>query len=342
VTRRYVYLASLLDAAIIGSHLGDVHGGIPPPGFELFVGDSRMPRGAPQIGIDEVRLPVYVEVPDEATEFSGWWTSTIGDLLLVLTGTDQSLLADWATRLVDRFGGIYGDVLGAPVVVKGKGPDRMRWLETTHRGLLFGEQFQHHLAWGKPGDDPTTDEAAALEFAELLATNWSTIFATSLLTAFNGDVVYTEVGVVEMTQDDPGGHVSESYGTQWFMYPTGTRPTGGAATTSLPYEVACAVSLQTDRRGGSGKGRFYLPPFSKDSVTNHGLFNMGVVSPVIAAIGAYIDAVKATSDLVPIVVSRKFRSLNEVKSITCGVVPDSQRRRRRQLSEARVAEWTAA
>jgi hypothetical protein len=76
-------------------------------------------------------------------------------------------------------------------------------------------------------------------------------------------------------------------------------------------------------------------------VTNHGLYNMGVVSPVIVAIGAYIDNVKASSDLVPLVVSRKFKSLNEVKSITCGVVPDSQRRRRRQLSEARVAEWTA-
>lgn len=217
----------------------------------------------------------------------------------------------------------------------------MRWIQSTLRGLLFGEQFQHKMDWGNPGADPTTSEADALTLAETMATAWSTIFATPLLTAFSADVSYQEVGVVELNQSDPGGDVTESFGTQWFMYPTGSRPTGGSGSTSLPYEVACCVSLQTDHRGPSGKGRFYLPPFSKDGITNHGLFNMGVVSPVVVAVGAYIDNIKASTSLKPIVVSRTKKILNEVTSITCGIVPDSQRRRRRSLSEARVPEWTA-
>jgi hypothetical protein len=342
VPRRWYVLASEVDFALIGSHLVDEHFGVPPAGYAASVHGSWTVPGAPFWPLARsLRLPVCVEYDYPDTGPHGWWWGPAGDLLPHL-GQHAAEVLQRALGLIEQSAGLVaGSLLAWPVILKGTGSDDMRWLQTTHRGLLFGEAFQHKLDWGKPGDDPTTSEGDALTLADLLAGQWSTIMATSLLTAFSPDVVYTEVGVVELNQSDPGGDVTESYGTQWSMYPTGSRPTGGSATTSLPYEVACAVSTQTDHRGPSGKGRFYLPPFSKDAITNHGLYNMGVVSPVIVAIGNFIDSIKGSEDLVPIVVSRKHRILNEIKSINVGIVPDSQRRRRRSLSEARVPEWTA-
>lgn len=346
--RRYVYLASVDDVAkiLLGTPIGwpgigDIHHQLPPDGFELHVGGSRWPPAVVPPPLGAVRLPIYISVSQSSGDVTGWWWSTLGSLILHLSSAQQSALtrviAGWAQDL----GIVTAALMDAPVVIKGEAPAKMRWLQTTMRGLLFGEQFQHKLDWGNPGADPTTSEADGLALAETMATAWSTTMAASMTSAFSPDVVYQEVGVVELNQSDPAGDVTESWGTQWFMYPTGSRPTGGAASTSLPYEVSCCVSTQTDQRGARGKGRFYLPPFSKDGITVHGLFNMGIVSPVIVAIGNYIDNIKASESLKPIVVSRKFRVLNEITSITCGVVPDSQRRRRRSISEARVAEWTA-
>lgn len=348
MSRRFLYFADTVDFLKITAGtpegypgIGQIHHECPPPGFELQLSHRSWEPVLAALEGHSLPTPWFIEVGGDRGDITGWWWSTVGDVMTSLDTVQRFAITKILSDLAATVGRLVGAVLALPVVIKGEGPATMKWLETTHRGLLFGEAFQHHLAWGKPGDDPTTSEADALTLADTMATAWSTTMAASLLVAFNADVVYTELGVVELNQSDPGGDVTESYGTQWFMHPVGSRPTGGAATTSLPYEVACCVSLQTDHRGASGKGRFYLPPFTKDAITNHGLFNMGVVSPVIVAVGAYIDAVKASTELVPIVVSRKHRILNEVTSINCGIVPDSQRRRRRSLSEARVPEWAA-
>lgn len=339
--RRYVYLQSIGDALALAAGLPSSSGPLPPPGHELHTGHFGVHVGSLAYPAGEIRLPVFISFDDPSQDPHGWWTGTVADVLLALTGHEHDSLGVWIDRVSNFLRKTPEDVLAAPVVLKGQGEQVMRWLQSTFRGLLFGEAFQHKMDWGKPGDDPTTTETDALVLAQLMATQWSTIMGPSLLVAFPPDVVYTEVGVVELNQSDAGGDVTETYGTQWAMYPTTERPTGGSATTSLPYEVSCCVSLQTDHRGPSGKGRFYLPPFTKDGITVHGLFNMGVVSPVIVAIGDYIDSIKSSEDLVPIVVSRTKKILNEVTSINTGIVPDSQRRRRRSLNEARVAEWTA-
>lgn len=347
--RRYVYIASVDDIAkiLLGTPIGwpgigDVHHQLPPDGFDLHVGSSRWPPAIIPPPLGATRLPLYIDVGEDSGDVTGWWWSTLGSVISHLSSTQQFAVNRIITAMAADLGLALGALLDAPVVLKGSGPVNMRWLQTTMRGELFGEQFQHKLDWGNPGADPTTSEAEGLTLADSLATAWATTMAASLLVAFSPDVVYTEVGVVELNQTDPGGDVTESWGTQWSMYATGARPVGGSATTCMPYEVSCCVSLQTDHRGPSGKGRFYLPPMSKDSITVHGLHNMGVVSPVIVAVGNYIDDVKASTDLKPIVVSRTHRILNEITSINCGIVPDSQRRRRRSISEARVAEWTSA
>ena len=160
------------------------------------------------------------------------------------------------------------------------------------------------------------------------------------------DVVYTEVGVVEIVATSAtdshgaGGNATESFTTQWFMYPTGTGPHGTQAI-SLPYECALCVTLQTDHRGPSGRGRFYFPPPYPDILAAGGRFNPGFVSEACTAFGAYIDAVKADHDLVPVVVSNRRLILNEITSLLGGSVPDSQRRRRRSQAEARVQYWSA-
>ena len=342
MTRRYLYLQSISDALAIATDVVDHQEVLPPPGHTFSLSHFGVHVGSPPWPAGEIRLPISIAFDGDSADPHGWYTGTLADVLLNLSSLDQTWMGDWIDRLAELLRGTSGAILDAPVVLKGKGEQTMRWLQSTHRGELFGEQFQHGLAWGLPGDDPDLSEAEALEFAETLATEWATAMAAAFESCWTSDVKYTEVGVVQLNQDDAGGDVTESYGTQWFMYPGGSIPTGSAAGFTLPYEVSCCVSLQTDQRGARGKGRFYLPPFVVTTMAVHGLFNVGMVNGNVGHIGTYIDSVKGLTPHVPLVVSRKFKVLNEVKSINVGVVPDSQRRRRRSLSEARVDVWTAA
>jgi hypothetical protein len=343
VPRRYVYLASLTDIAAKAGHLGEHHDQMPPAGYdELQLGASKLPQGAPVWPLNEVRLPCFISFTEPTGDPNGWWWGTVADVILATGSIEGGSLMAFLQRLVERFGGSLAALLDAPVVLKGKGENTMRWLQSTFRGTLFGEQFQHKIDWGNAGSDPNITAAEALEFAETLADAWSTTVGASIAAACASDVKYTEVGVVQLNQDDPAGDVTESFQTEWFMYSTGTEPVG-ATSVSLPYEVSCCVTLQTDQRGARGRGRFYLPPFNINAITTHGLWNMATVGPVVSAIGdGFFDSVIGTASFRPIVVSRKFRVLNNVTSMNVGSVPDAQRRRRRSLVETRVNEWTLA
>jgi hypothetical protein len=159
---------------------------------------------------------------------------------------------------------------------------------------------------------------------------------------------YLEVGAVQMEQDDPvskdgtGGNRRQSYPTGWWAWPQGSQPTGGSTLPSLPYEVACAVSLTSDVRGPRGKGRFYLPPFSTNFVgaAPGGLWDADTPASVGGAIGAWIQAVETATGHQALIVSGRAKQLHPVRAVLVGKVPDSQRRRRRSLDEARVTGWT--
>lgn len=241
-----------------------------------------------------------------------------------------------------------------PVVWSPQEGPIMKWIRSTFRGQLGGgvEQFQFKLDWGKPGNDPTLGEAEAGAFAQFLRDQWAAVWLSAInsntvANAYTAAVQWTEVGVTQWQQDSPknadgsGGDAHQLYPSAWSAYSVGALPVGGAAGNSLPFETSCAVTLHTSKRGPRGRGRLYLPPFAVTTMAPNGLYQAGHVTTQGAAIGDLIEAVKgSTYAYDAVVVSMREKILNSVTSITVGVVPDSQRRRRRNQAEAYVNAWT--
>jgi len=282
-----------------------------------------------------------------------WWVTTLGNVVL---GDEAQLLEFLAGRGVAFVGPVatFAGVAGHwPVIYQPTKGRAMRWIASTVRGTLGGtEQFQFGVNWGLPGADPDITEAQALT----LATSLRDKLAVELLVArtggtaqsmFSSDVKFTEVGVTQKTQTDAtaadgsGGNLNQDFDTQWAAYAVGSQPTGTAGGFGLPFEVALALTLNTDKRGASGRGRIYLPSLGTTAMAAGGRFNPIICNLMGAFIGAWFHSVTLAHTYKPLVVSRRRIVLNEVKSITVGAVPDSQRRRRRSQVEANTVAWTA-
>lgn len=227
----------------------------------------------------------------------------------------------------------------------------MRWIASTFRGTLGGvEQFQFGINWGNPGSDPDPNEAETLAFADQLRVAWTANFtqnqpSSSPQSFFTSEVKFVEIGATVKTQTDgtaadgSGGNLEQKFDTQWSPYTAGSELAGTATPPSLPYEVACALTLQTDKRGPSGRGRIYLPPLDPGVMAAGGLFETTSINTLGHMLGAFFEDVESASGHVPVVVSRRRIILTEVTSVSVGYVPDSQRRRRRSQDEQRTTQW---
>lgn len=336
---RYPRLANLGDLPrLVPSDT--THYAWPPPGTDL------VPTAHPE------PWTLVCGVPTEGGGEDIWVTDVA--TASGLTGADLlQLLVQLAPRMNPAVALAAGAAGHYPVIYSPREGLTMKWIRSTIRGELGGgvEQFQWKVDWGNPGSDPTMDEAAALAFADDLAAKFAATFVKSLgvlgsyAALVASDVKYTEVGVVPWTQTTAtdssggGGDAAQDFPTQWHAYPTATRPTGTGGV-ALPYEVACAVTLQTDTRGPRGRGRLYLPPYGVNSMQTGGVFTATTVSVSGEMIQDLFDTMKAAhAGIVPVVVSERAKQLHEITSIQTGRVPDSQRRRRRSQSEAPTVQW---
>lgn len=290
----------------------------------------------------------------EALPADEYYVTTLDEFVLSMPDTAVSILARVAAAFTGPIA-VYAGVVGHwPVIFSPIEGRTMRWIKTTFRGTLGAvEQFQFGLNFGQPGADPDLDEAGCQAFATSLASKWATVLNTTTFgtggaawkSLFPPDVHYVEVGVCIQTQTDAtaadgsGGNLAQEDPTEWAPINgiTGISGSGGA---SLPYEVAECVTLHTDKRGPSGRGRLYLPPMHTTTMSaGGGLFDAGNAAAGGKAIGALCEAVTADEGFVPVVVSRRRIVLNEVKQISTGIVPDSQRRRRWAQLEAPIVAW---
>jgi hypothetical protein len=318
------------------------HHQLPPPNTELVFPGPLGPL---------VDLPDVVGIPSEGADGDKWW-STLGQISIPLGGFGAGWVARMAGAVAESVTALFA-AEDIPVIYD-QGGSHVRWISSTIRGTLAGlEEFQFGINWGNPGDDPDPNAAETLAFAQSLSDALSAGLATSYggitpISMFGPSVKFTEVGAVVKEQTDAtaadgtGGNLSQSFDTQWYPYAVGSQPTGGSSSITLPFEVACAISLQTDKRGPSGRGRLYLPPFGVGYLQEGGKFTSATISCAGKFIGGIFDAMIADTGHVPVVVSRRRLVLNEVTSINVGVVPDAQRRRRRSQDEARVVEWVQA
>jgi hypothetical protein len=323
-------------AEIVESHIrSGVHHEFPPAGTQVF-----------SVGPGE-----YIVVGTPTSGSPGdWWITDTATLTEGRLLGDATKLAARILKLVSRSaaGGVAATLATWPWIWKWSEGEPMRWIKVTLRGTLAPtEQFQHGLALGVPGNDPTLNEVDAPAYAQTVATAWKAQFA-GMADVFTPNVVYTEVGAVQMEQDDPtgsdgsGGNRRQSYPTGWWQWATADRPKGITNSASLPYEVATAVTLRTTTRGPRGRGRFYLPPPAIDVMDTGagGLLKAVYVTEIGTQIGHFITAVEAATGHQVLVVSGRAKQLHQVSSIEVGRVPDSQRRRRKKLDEAPMTGWT--
>ena len=330
-----------------------------PTDIPRLISGDRVFHGIPPPGTTLVRTAhpeswgiVYGD-PTGAT-LGDWYVEPLSEFAFDIDAD----LADLASRLTGRFVGPVASFAGTlaawPVIYEVGSVVALRFIRVTLKGELGQgvEQFQTKFDLGNPGNDPTLSEAAALTLGatvnDVLSANWNGQI-TGLGTPgslFSNEVKFTEIGVAEVSQDDPGnvdgsgGTQTQSYPTQWHLMGGGL--TGLVSTASLPFEVACCVTLQTDTAGPSGRGRMYLPPFAADKMAGDGLFIAETVATAGAWIGNILDGVRAATTYEPIVVSKRQRQLRLIERIYVGAVPDSQRRRRRSQDENRVLAWTRA
>jgi hypothetical protein len=97
------------------------------------------------------------------------------------------------------------------------------------------------------------------------------------------------------------------------------------------------VTLRSALSGGRNRGRVYLPPLASSQVDVDGqLTTLGQAS-VLNVVEEFLEAIAhPTEQTVPVIYSRTSRQTVAIASIDAGRVIDVQRRRRRDLAEARV------
>jgi hypothetical protein len=116
-----------------------------------------------------------------------------------------------------------------------------------------------------------------------------------------------------------------------------TPPAMGGSGSMLPAQDALGISTQSNRLGKKGRGRFYLPGTTPDSLTTEGRISPAVQAVYITTMVAYLEALSlgsAPADNVfvrPIVTGRPFTQYGFIDSIRVSDLCDTQRRRRDRL-----------
>lgn len=117
----------------------------------------------------------------------------------------------------------------------------------------------------------------------------------------------------------------------------------GAGSGGEPWPGQCAVVITTRSlipRGRASRGRFYLPGMQAP-VGADGRMASGRPATILSPLKTFLDGVNAAADVGQVTNMAKTGEYSTVKTIECGSVVDTQRRRRRQLVEVRVSSALA-
>lgn len=117
-------------------------------------------------------------------------------------------------------------------------------------------------------------------------------------------------------------------------------PVTGAGTGGEPWPPQCALAITLRSlipRGRGSRGRFYLPGM-QGTIGTDGRLGAGRPATILGPLVTFIQGLNGVTDLGQVqVMSKVGGERATVTSIECGNVVDTQRRRRRQLLEARVS-----
>jgi hypothetical protein len=226
------------------------------------------------------------------------------------------------------------------------------WRATVHANTAQGEEAANVFHFSDLGVPYTPDIPGALLVGAAVRDAWHAFMFSaaafesdvSMKGAFPPSLSFNEVRVARITVTSPapltgvGGKphpVNYDVATQFVPF---APPIVGASQTTLPYEVACVLSHTTGQRGKSHRGRTYLGPLGGGLMSgNTGLFGVAGVTTIAASFWTnFVQTLKtgtAGKQLQLCVLSTKLATTFPVTGVRVGVVPDSQRRRRKKLLE---------
>jgi hypothetical protein len=149
----------------------------------------------------------------------------------------------------------------------------------------------------------------------------------------------TAPGINPKGVKDPTKRPATLVPTQYSTF-AGVTGNGTSSSAPLPYEVAAVMTLNTNVRGPSYRGRTYLGGLPVSIMDAGGLFNLNVIGGIAKKFGdTFIAPINANTGAQFQVVSRTHLVASPIQGVRCGVVPDSQRRRRRSLHENYFQAW---
>ena len=105
----------------------------------------------------------------------------------------------------------------------------------------------------------------------------------------------------------------------------------------MPLQMATVVSWRTANTTRKGKGRIFLPTTEVSSLTSTGQFQPTYVTGVLIATAKLVKDMGihlSTTNCDAVVCTAAAAQLSRILSVRVGNVPDTQRRRRRQLVES--------
>jgi hypothetical protein len=115
---------------------------------------------------------------------------------------------------------------------------------------------------------------------------------------------------------------------------------GTASGTPMPTQNALAVSLVSTGRGRGSKGRMYFGGFTTSALSATGVVAPAFVTSLNTSFRTFLNNINDAPSIDPlygpaaVVWHRKDNSYSRIVAISTGNLVDTQRRRRRQLSEA--------
>lgn len=160
-------------------------------------------------------------------------------------------------------------------------------------------------------------------------------------TFFNTDqfIAQTSLLYVKLSNLDASGHLIGDSVMSDPAPAVGLSDSG----TIYPFQTAFCVSLLTDLRGAHNRGRNYLPMPVAGITGNTGQILPAVADEIQEAFASTLSSVASYAETNGdgiLGIASKSGSFSEVTSIRVGLIPDTQRRRRRSLVEDYQAATT--
>lgn len=273
------------------------------------------------------------------------WVFQLSDVAERLLGVDPRGGKAVLRRLLRKFGKLptansllFFVIPNSPTW---EGPP-MRYVLSTIVGKIgTDEGVAHTLKWRTPVENAPLTDTDVQNFANLLRDNWLS-FLNGLTGAAGSPTVkamlppqldYSEVRAAYIEQTTPD-QAKPPYlvRTKYAPFAANVGGEGGAA--PLPYEVAHAVSLNTNFRGPRFRGRMYLGPLTAAWLGTDGQFVKAVADGVTNRFWQDVVVKTELAGWELHVVSRKFVTSARVIGCRSGLTPDAMRSRRRSRPES--------